>query len=255
LTQLGVKLTLLKYFTSKGKVMKKKIATICAGLLTTLLFVGCGSTKDNLCCDSEQKSNLTKQPEGIKIEPKLEPKSIKPQPPVIVLKDDLFKIKACKTVDIDATGSYDPDSNGDHNLSYLWTDIDGKKVSDKPSFTRYYDHRHVDELTLRVTDEQNLTTIDRVCVLVGIDDSEIPLIARVDGKLDITSGKKTDLEARAVCKDSDEIKRYEWKEANTILSNKATLKRVFPTGNHVLTLTIEEITGDIVTSQVIVNVK
>ena len=82
----------------------------------------------------------------------------------------IIKASVYQLVRFDAGSSYDPDGN-DLNLSYLWTDTNSHKVNNEKTFVRKYDQKGLYEITLTVKDEQNLTTVDKVCVLVGIDES------------------------------------------------------------------------------------
>jgi len=240
--------------------MKKKITAICSGIIVTLLLAGCGST-NNTCCDLESTSVLTQNATETKIEPVIELKSIdpvQPKAPIAIAhvngERDFVKVNSCTSIVVDANSSYDPDASGEEELSYLWTDINDKEISTDISFIKKYSNSGIEEFTLKVTDEQNLTSYDRVCVLIGIDEDCIPLIAKVDGKLDVSSNENVNLKARAVCNRDQDIK-FEWTENGQILSNEAILEYRFDIGTHIVTLTVEDLTGKKATTEVIVTVK
>jgi len=240
--------------------MKRKITAICTGILTTLLLAGCGSNS-NTCCDLENKIVLNKTDKETKVEPVIELKStdpIQPKAPIAIAhvngERDVVRIDTCTSAVIDANSSFDPDASGEKELSYSWTDIHDREISTDISFHKKYNKKGIEEFTLKVTDEQNLTSYDRVCVLIGIDENCIPLVAKVDGKLDVASNENVNLKARAVCNRDQDIK-FEWTENGRVLSNEAILEYRFDIGTHTLTLTVEDLTGKTATTKVVVNVK
>jgi hypothetical protein len=246
--------------------MTKLFTNIVSILLLGLFLIGC---EDEKCCEldknkisSTDSKNIIKNNEENTLvdlsliesnETNTEPLSIPIEPNAIAHIDGqrtVIKTTPCKLLDIDASSSYDPDGDN-QKLSYIWTNINGYLLSTKKSFVEKYNKKGFDEITLRVTDEQNLTSIDRICVLAGIDESEIPLIVRVEGEHEVKAGEKTYLKGHGVCR--NDIVKYEWREFGLLLSNKQILGVTFGEGEHNITLTIEDIEGNQATDYVIVN--
>jgi hypothetical protein len=237
----------------------KRIIYIGILLVSTLLLVGCGSN-EGACCEDEKLilSNITPKG-GIVNEPKKTiqvDKTPKPIAPTAIAhaNDNLevLKISKCQaTVNFDANSSYDSDGNSE-NLSYLWKDSNAQILSDKDSFTKRFVKKGAYEITLIAIDEDNLTSIDRVCVLVNIDETEIPLVAKVSGNLKIKENQNINLSARAICR--DDISKYEWRENDKLLSSDRNFVNNLKAGTHTLTLTIEDNQGNRAVDIVDINV-
>lgn len=229
-----------------------------SALLSTFLLVGCG---DGACCEDRVRVLTDVQPKGditVLVEKKNEPKEfIVPNivPKAIAHANDsleMIKISTCASVQYDAGSSYDPDGY-DQNLSYAWIDIDSNLMSNEKSFSRRYSKKGLYETTLMVKDEQNLTAIDRVCILVNIDEDDIPLIARVSGDLEVNADEKVSLFGRGVCR--DDISKYEWRyDDGILLSSEANFESNFEIGKYTLILTIEDIEGNRATDSVVINI-
>jgi PKD repeat protein len=232
-------------------------------LLSTFLLVGCGA---GACCEDgvevlsnvQQKSTVSvENTNSATIEERSETTEfIVPNiPPYAIAHADdsleMIKISTCQTVHFDADSSYDPDGN-DQNLSYLWSNKHSLIVSDERSFNHRYDKKGLYEMTLIVVDEDNLTAIDRVCVLVNMDEDELPLIAKAGGNLEVNSNEKVSLSGRGFCR--DDILKYEWKEGTNILSSEAGFESSFETGKHTLLFTIEDFEGNRATDSIVINV-
>lgn len=244
--------------------MKKVLIKGTSAVLAAFLFVGCGS--DGACCEEGKTVLLDVQPKGtttdeptrtVVFEEKNEPKEfIVPNiaPTAIAHANDsleMIKISTCETVQYDAGSSYDPDGN-DQNLSYLWSDMSSRIVRDESSFKYRYDTKGAYEMTLIVIDEDDLIAIDRVCVLVNIEEEDIPLIAKAGGNMEVTVDEKVSLSGRGFC--TDDSLKYEWKEGDEVLSSEAGFERSFEAGKHTLIFTIEDIEGNRATDSMVVNV-
>lgn len=223
-------------------------------LLSTFLLVGCG---DGACCEDGKRVLSDNGTIVKKEEQKNEPKDFEVPnivPTAIAYANDsleMIKIATCESVHFDGSSSYDPDGN-DQNLSYMWSDMNSTIMSNEKSFTHRYDKKGIYETTLVVTDEQNLTANERVCVLVNIDEDDIPLIARAGEDIEINSDKKVSLSGRGICR--DDIAKYEWKEGDNLLSLESSFDISFEAGEHTLILTIEDIEGDKAFDSVTINV-
>ena len=225
-----------------------KTTALLAGLFG---FVGCGETT---CCESDVsviESGLpTVTPKGeIKVE-----KEKDSEPPVVVANDNvgIIEIPPCSTVNFSSEGSYDPDGD-DANLIYSWTGIHSSPMSNESSFDHKFGKKGLYEATLTVTDEQNLTAFERLCVLVGIDKSEIPLIADAGADFEVSGEQNVTISGRAVCR--DESIGYKWEENGEIISQSPTFSKIFSEGSHELKLTIEDLAGNKTCDSIVVTVK
>jgi hypothetical protein len=233
-----------------------KTTALLAGLFG---FVGCGGT----CCESDVSVNESGAPsvtpssvpsETIPIvTPKGEPKVEKEKnsmPPVAVANDGvgIIEIPPCSIVHFTSE-----DNGNDDNITYSWTSMHSQLMSNKSSFDHKFGKKGLYETTLTVTDEQNLTAMDRVCILVGINESEIPLVADAGADEEIGSEQNVTLTGRAVCR--YDVASFQWKEGNTIISNEAIFSSNLPLGKHTLKLIIEDFAGKKAYDSVVVTVK
>jgi hypothetical protein len=131
-------------------------------------FSGCGGT----CCDSPISPNSGLNPNTNVIEKgNLDPQnsSNDPKPPVAVAtvneSDFNITVKPCEVVYFDANNSTDPDGNIS-NMSYIWTQQDNYELSDEKAFSYKFKNKGTYEITLTITDEQNLTDTDSLLVIV-----------------------------------------------------------------------------------------
>ena len=236
-----------------------KTTALLAGLFG---FVGCGGT----CCESDVPVNESASPSvtpssvpNVTI-PTVTPKGEKVEkektsmPPIAVANDSVgfIEIPPCSTVHFSSDGSTDPDGN-DENLTFKWTGIHSCTMSDESSFDHKFGKKGLYETTLTVTDEQNLTAIDRICVLVGINESEIPLIADAGVDQEIGSDQNVTLSGRAVCR--DDVASFQWREGHTVVSNESTFSSDLPLGQHILNLIIEDFAGKKAYDSVVVTIK
>ena len=246
-----------------------KTTVLVAGLFG---LVGCGGE----CCESDvsiskgapnEKQNVgesgsnvpTTQPSPpAQPSQTVEPSPIVPpskKPPVVVVNDGigLIKLNPCNpTVTLTSEGTYDPDGN-DENLTYKWTSVHGSPMSTESTFEHKFCGVGAYEATLTVTDEQNLTASDRLCVLVGIDESEIPLIADAGADFEVNGEQNVTISGHAVCR--DESIDYKWIENGEIISHSPTFSKIFSEGSHKLKLIIEDIAGNKTCDSVVVTVK
>jgi hypothetical protein len=126
-------------------------------------------------------------------------------------------------------------------------------MSVESTFDRKFGDVGVYEATLTVTDEQNLTAFDRLCVLVGIDESEIPLVADAGADFEVSGEQNVTISGHAVCR--DEFIGYKWEENGEIISHSPTFSKIFAQGSHELKLTIEDFAGSKTCDSVVVTVK
>ena len=146
-----------------------KTTVLVAGLFG---FVGCGGE----CCEGDVSiskgvpfetpkviENGTGTPQGE------EKKKIEPIPPIAVAtmneNDFNITIKPCDVVYFDSNKSTDPDGNVS-SMSYVWSKLDGSTISEEKSFFHKFNSKGVYEITLTVTDEQDLNSTDTVLVTV-----------------------------------------------------------------------------------------
>ncbi len=246
--------------------MKKKILKISTLFVFGLMAVGCG-TNEGACCEDQKEILSNIQPKGdISTPPKQTlnetPKSVPTpfervtkNPPVAVAKANdklhLIKVSRCTYINFDANDSFDKDGNKT-DLSYIWSDLNSQILSDKASFTNRYEKKGIQEVTLTAIDKDNLTSIDRICVLVSIDEDEIPLIAKVSGKTNLKKDDTVNLTARAVCR--DDYMLYEWRDENGLISQNKNLNQTFEKGEHKLTLTIEDDAGNKATQKITLHI-
>lgn len=233
--------------------MFKVFIKIFSVLFLVLIFVNWNS---NLFSNTLSKTALKSK----KIETNLTPpsshktKSKIPKAPKAIVQvsgnTKITKTATSKLIQFDAKSSYDPDGN-DQNLLYRWINMDSNIISDKKSFIHKYDKKGLYETTLLVTDAQNLTAIDRICVLVDIDKNDIPLIVQTGEDQKVNANEKVSLTGRAVCR--DDIAKYEWREGEKLLSTKANFTSTFKAGKHTLVLTIEDFKGNKATDSVTIS--
>jgi len=135
---------------------------------------------------------------------------VTPIPPIAIINDGeaFITIPPCTTVEFTSDASSDPDGD-DENLTFNWTGIHACPMSDESSFEHKFGKKGLYETTLAVTDAQNLTSIDRVCVLVGIDESQMPLIADAGTDIEVGVDQNFTLAGRAICR--DDVASFAWK--------------------------------------------
>jgi len=246
--------------------MKKVFVYGLSVCVVTLMLVGCGAGSEGACCESPSKeslsivrkglidNNATKKIEKIQERPK-KIAIIKPIPPVAVAHANgqykLIKVSNCESVTFDADSSYDPDGDSE-KLSYVWSDLDKKVVSNDSSFKKMFSNKGLYEMTLTVTDEQNLTDVDRVCVLSGISEMCMPLLADAGEDRVVKVGEKVTLKGRGICR--DDIVKHTWKENGKVISTKDSFDTTLSLGKHTLTLVIEDMEGNTATTTVVVSV-
>ena len=231
-----------------------KTTVLVAGLFG---FVGCGGE----CCEADvsiSKGAPIEKPSVVGTGSDVNVSNIEEEiiqlPPVVVVNDGigLIYVDPCDTVTLTSVGTYDPDGD-DENLSYQWTSIHGCPMSTESTFEHRFGEVGAYEATLTVTDEQNLTAFDRLCVLVGIDESEIPLIADAGADFEVNGEQNVTVSGHAVCR--DESIEYKWMENGEIISNSPTFSKIFSEGSHELKLTIEDLAGNKTCDSVVVTVK
>jgi hypothetical protein len=231
--------------------MRNRVIKIISSIFTLLFLIGCENNLNNT--NSNDKSNRVVDLSVIeKQENSLQSLTIPIEPSAIIHVNGqrgLANTTTHKLLNIDASSSFDPDGDS-QKLSYIWTNMNGYLLSNEKTFVTKYDKKSFDEITLRVIDEQKLTSLDRVCILVDMYESEVPLVVRVDGDHKVEAGKTTHLTGRGVCR--KDIVKFEWREDGLLLSNQATLKAKFGKGEHVLTLTIEDMEGNQATDNIII---
>ncbi len=162
----------------------------------------------------------------------------------------IFKSATSQLIKFDAKNSYDPDGNN-HSLLYQWIDLNSYTISNSRSFVHKYDKKGLYEITLKVTDSQNLTAIDRVCVLVDIDKNKMPLIIKTIENQNVNANEKVKLESRVVCR--DDILKYEWRDGEKLIATKANFTTTFKEGKHTLMLTVVDLNGNKATKSVVIN--
>ena len=162
---------------------------------------------------------------------------------------DVAQTSKCKPVEFSGKGSYDDQSE---DLQYNWTDLHGNQMSSDEEFKHRFSKKGLYEVTLTVTDKDNLTAVDKVCILSGLE--TMPLLA--DAGADITAAKdeSVTLSGRAVCR--DDVASYEWKEGDSKLSDKPTFSTSkLPVGEHTLKLIVTDFEGKRSCDKVKVTVK
>ncbi len=241
-----------------------KTTVLLAGLFS---FVGCGGE----CCEDDVSEVKSVTPSGTvttstdtptntvvpatgNIEEKGE---VKPIPPIAIVtangSTELIEVPPCTTVEFSADQSSDPDGP-DENLTFSWTSMRACPLdTNSSSFEHKFGTKGLYETTLIVTDEQNLTAIDRICVLVGIEEADMPLIADAGVDVEISADQNVTLSGRAICR--DDVANFEWKEGNETISEEAKFTGTLPVGEHTLKLYIEDIAGQKACDSVVVTVK
>ncbi len=207
-----------------------------------LFFIGCNgqNIKNSI-------SNI--QPKSEYIDKNVMPK-IAPQAVATINNDSkIVKSKTSKLIKFDAQNSYDPDGNN-KSLSYRWVNKDSQTISTEKSFVHKYDKKGLYETTLIVTDAQNLTSIDKVCVLVDMDRNDIPLIVEAQADKVVNANEEVSLTSRMVCR--DDMVKYEWRDGKNLLSTKANFTKKFNAGKHNLVLTVEDFRGNRASDSVVV---
>jgi len=229
--------------------MKKLFILGLPPLFLTLFLVGCnsGNMKNSVSSIQSNDSSINKYDNELNnLVHKIAPNAI-----AYVNNDaKIFKGATSQLIKFDAKNSYDPDGNN-QNLSYQWIDLNSYTISNNKSFVHKYDKKGLYEITLKVTDAQNLTAIDRICVLVDIDKNDMPLIVKVTKNQKVNVDEAVSLASRVVCR--DDILKYEWREGEKLLSTKANFTSTFKTGKHILVLTVVDFNGNKATKSIVIN--
>jgi hypothetical protein len=216
-------------------------SALVAGLF---LLSGCGS---GACCTTDVAVAKGLTPDGgVSTIPlplgesstgtnNLVPKNVPSQPskPDAVANnhDYLIGAKPCEVVKFKDIGQYADDAN----LTYKWLNRCGKVLSTEDKFEHKYNKKGAYETTLVVTDDKNKTQIDHICVLVGIDKSEVPLMADAGIDRTVDVNESVVLVGRLVCQSKENV-TYTWSEDGSKLSFPLTL----PVGEHTLVLTADD---------------
>ncbi|MCH9813775.1 MAG: PKD domain-containing protein [Epsilonproteobacteria bacterium] len=152
--------------------------------------------------------------------------------PTAVANQGIGTLEVNTSTNVQFTGSDSNDSDG-NITAYLWTDMDNNILSTEADFNRTFYIPGIYEKTLTVMDDQNATAFQRLCLLVGIDQTEIPLIAKAGLDQNVTEDDNVTLSGRAVCRDTNLT--YAWVEdGNVTDTNKTFTKSDFSIGTHVL---------------------
>jgi hypothetical protein len=233
------------------KVISLNIFRLSILALTSSVFIGCGETSGNDCCDEKVSSfvdtqqnkasdNIEKIPNKKKelgIVEEQEPDNLPPKA-VVNGNLDLIKIENCEIVSFIGSASNDSDGT---IVSYEWKDSDNKVLSQNPDFNRQFCSSGVYEKTLTVVDDKNAIGIARVCILVNLDEEDIPLSANAGEDKYILEGESVTFTGRAECR-SDELS-YRWTEEDNTISKQASFtKNDFSVGTHILTLEVSDVT-------------
>jgi hypothetical protein len=229
--------------------MKYKLILGSLSLLLISQILGFSNTSYNESINQQHK-NQSKTPVSTSIDKTISKK----KPKAIALIDKNRKIirtKSCKLIKFDAKDSFDPDGD-DKKLKYEWSNTDANTISKNSSFVHKYDKKGIYEATLKVTDEQKLSSIDRVCILVDITKHEIPLIAKAGKDQEVRKHHKIKLNGRAICR--DDIVDFEWREGKNILSNKQSFEQNLEKGKHTLQLIIKDKLGNEAIDSVVISV-
>ncbi len=157
--------------------MRKLLTITIFTIVSTLIAIGCSASK--LKDDSKDKKvtikNIEKQKQEIKIVQK-EPTAIA----TINKKTNIAQAKTYQLIKLDATNSYDPDGNN-KRLTYIWTNNQKNIISNKKNFVQRYNKKGLYEVTLEVTDEQQLSSKDKVYILVDLDKKSALALAKQKG--------------------------------------------------------------------------
>jgi hypothetical protein len=177
------------------------------------------------------------------------------QPPVAVVHandgTDFISVHVGEPVFFSSEGSHDPDGQ---IAKYIWTDMDDNVLSTDANFTRTFYVPAIYEKTLTVTDDKNSSAYARVCILADITQSDINLIAHAGPDIYTKENTPVTINGRAICKTGDFS--YEWKEGDEVLSESATLSRIFSVGRHKVYFKItDNSTGMYAVDTVIITVK
>jgi hypothetical protein len=220
-------------------------------LLGISLFVGCGETSGNDCCDkvtaiqpfSTQIVNPSigkdiNKTQKIKELGEFEEEKPTNIPPRAIANGDIGLIKITKCGKVSFVGSDSNDSDG-NITSYTWIDSEYNVLSNNANFERRFYSKGIYEKTLIVVDDKNATGLARVCVLVNMDEDDIPLIAIAGKDQNIVEDDSITLEGHAKCRASQ--LSYKWIEDGNVISDQAVLtKSDFSIGTHILTLEITD---------------
>ncbi len=207
-----------------------------------LLFIGCsGQNVKNSLSNTQLKSEYVDK----NIMKKIAPQAVAS----INNSSKILKSKTSKLIKFDAKNSYDPDSDNS-TLSYRWVNENLQTISTEKSFVHKYDKKGVYKTTLIVTDAQNLTSIDKVCVLVDMDRDDIPLMVEIQADKVVNANEEASLASRMLCR--DDIVKYEWRDGENLLSTKASFTKKFDAGKHKLVLTVEDFRGNKASDSVVV---
>ncbi len=169
-------------------------------------------------------------------------------PDAVANNEDNVSVTHCEYVDFTDLQEYDS------NVTYKWTNLDGSTLSDEKEFKHRFSENGLYEVTLTVSDETNATGTDKICLLVGLDEADRPLVADAGVDQVIKNGEKANLSGRVVC--NDETVSYSWTYKCKVVSTEADFTTdELSEGKHEFKLTVEDIAGNKTCDTVVVTVK
>lgn len=150
-------------------------------------------------------------------------------------------------VELDASGSTDPDPDG-YIKSYVWKE-DGEKISTKKSFSKVFDTgRH--EITLIVTDDFGDQDSDTVVIVVN-------RAPQADAGPDQTvpDGTRVHFDASNSSDPDGDSMSYLWKEdGGSVLNSAPAFEMVLPCGTHSILLQVTDVYGATAADYVVIDV-
>jgi hypothetical protein len=158
--------------------MKKLLVTATIILLSTLVAIGCSATKIK---EASKKSTIT--PHNSTKKPIQTIRTIRKRLPTAVAsinnKAKIIEAKTYQLIKLDASSIFDQTENS--KLSYKWTNKNQYTISDQENFIQKYNKKGLYEITLRVAKDKELTSINKVYILVDLDKNEAYKIAKEKG--------------------------------------------------------------------------
>lgn len=235
-------------------------------ILTASLFAlsGCGDT--GCCGESTMLGSANPAPNStVNIEengnvatskPAIEPKSVDFIPPSAHItingeEEDVVKVTTCADNDFSAENSNDPDGDNT-NLTYQWTGTNQEDLGTDLSFIKKFCDDGLYEVSLIVTDEQNLTAKDSACLLVGMD--EMPLVIDTGEDQTVNLGDEVTLSARVLCQDDTGFE-YKWTDCGETVSTESSFTTSdLDVGEHKFKVVVKDPEGHCVSKYVTVTV-